>query len=81
MNDERYFIVVIREKDGGLNALSRRDPGTDGEPFAGPWRLLTEDEAGQLAEAYNNDPRESGTASSAEVFRFDSDPGWPDEYA
>ena len=75
--DDRYFITVIREKDDSLHALSRRDPGADGEPHAGPWRLLTEDEAGQLARAYNEDPREGGTAGTVEVFRFDGDPDWP----
>jgi hypothetical protein len=77
--DDRYFITVIREKDGSLNAISRRDPGPDSEPFTGPWRLLTEDEADRLAGAYNKDPREGGRAEAIEVFRFDGDPDWPDD--
>jgi hypothetical protein len=75
--DDRYFITVIREDDSRLHALSRRGPGPDGEPFTGPWRLLTEDEASQLAGAYNADPREGGQAEVIEVFRFSNDPDWP----
>jgi len=74
-----YFIVVIREPDGSLNALSRRRPGPDGTPYAGPWGALTEERADQLAAAYNADPREGGTAEVVEVWRFDGDPEWTDD--
>jgi hypothetical protein len=32
-----WFVVVIRDPDGKLHGLSRRQPGPDGRPFAGPW--------------------------------------------
>ena len=77
----RWFVVVIREPDGKLHGLSRRRPGPDGQPFAGPWGALTEDEAGELAAAYNADEREGGTAEAVELFRYDRDPVWPEEQA
>jgi hypothetical protein len=77
---DRYFVVVIREADGKLTALSRRTPGLDGHPFSGPWGTLTEDEATELAEVYNADERPGGGfAEPVEVYRFDGDPEWPEE--
>jgi hypothetical protein len=76
---DRYFVVVIRETDGTLNALSHRTPGLDGHPFSGPWGMLTEDEATALAAAYNADDRDTSTAEAVEVYRFDGDPEWPEE--
>jgi hypothetical protein len=76
--DDGWFIVVIRKVDGTLAALSRRHPRADGEPNAGPWRALTEDEAGELAAAYNADPRDESTAEAVEIWRYDRDPQWPE---
>jgi hypothetical protein len=79
---DRYFIVVVRGTNlGTMHALSRRDGGPDGTPYAGPWRLLTEDEALSLAQARNDDPREDSPAEAVEVYRFDNDPEWTEEYA
>jgi len=78
---ERWFVVVIRDPDGKLTGLSRRRPGPGGRPFAGPWGALTEDEAARLADAYNADEREGGTADVMELYRYDRDPGWPPELA
>lgn len=80
-NMDRWYIVVIREPDGNMNGLSRRQPGADGKPFAGPWSALTEDEAAGLAGAWNADEREGGTAEVVELFRYDRDPQWPEEFA
>ena len=77
--EDRWFVVVIREADGKLNALSRRTPGLNGHPFSGPWGMLTEDEATELAEVYNADDRDTSTAEAVEVYRFDGDPEWPEE--
>lgn len=77
--DDRYFIVVVRDEDGSLDALSRRQPGPDGTPFTGPWGLLAETEAIELAGAWNDDPREDGTAGAVEVYRFDGDPAWTED--
>lgn len=76
--DDRWWVVVIREPDGTLNGLSRRQRGADGQPFTGPWGALTEDEADSLASAYNADEREGGTAEPLELFRYDNDPLWPE---
>lgn len=78
---DRYFVVVIRETDGKLTALSHRTPGPDGHPFSGPWGMLTEDEANGLTETYNADGRDASTAEAVEVFRYDNDPEWPEIYA
>ena len=96
-DDDRWFIVVLVTPEGKASgALSRRMPGPAGnwagtgtprppEPFAGPWGLLTEDEATELAAAWNAAP--SGglnipeNAQVVEVFRFDGDPGWPESQA
>jgi hypothetical protein len=78
--EDRWFVVVIREPDGRLHGLSRRQPGPDGQPFAGPWGALTEDEAAGLADAYNADEREGGTAGAVELFRYDRDSKWPGEF-
>lgn len=80
-DEGRWFIVVIREPDGRLNGLSRRRRGPDGQPFAGSWGALTEDEAAGLARAYNADERENGTAEILELYRYDRDPQWPEELA
>lgn len=80
--EDRRFVVTIREPDGKLvNGLSRRHAGPDGQPFAGPWAALTQDEAERLADAYNADEREGGTAQVIELFRYDRDPEWPEEFA
>jgi hypothetical protein len=79
--EDRWFVVVVREPDGTLTGLSRRQDGPAGEPFAGPWAALTGEEAAGLADAYNADEREGGTAEAAELFRFAQDPGWPEEFA
>ena len=76
--DTAYFVVVVRDPDGSVHALSRRQDGPQG-PFTGPWGLLTQQDADGLAKAYNDDPREGGTAEAAEVFRFDNDPVWTEE--
>jgi hypothetical protein len=77
---DRWSIVVIRELDGTLNALSRRLPGLDGTPFSGPWAMLTEDEATELAEIYNADERDESKAEPVAVYRYDNDPYWPEQY-
>jgi hypothetical protein len=82
MNDDRWYIVVIRNADGSLSALSRRQPGPDGRPFAGPWGALTSAEAGELAGTWNASlPGDGSRAEVTELFRYDRDPAWPDEYA
>lgn len=78
---DRWYLVVVVAPDGvGTHALSRRTPDDTGEPFAGPWGLLTEAEAKDLADAWNADPRAphvpGETAQVVEVFRFDGDPVW-----
>lgn len=78
---DRWSIVVIHETDGTHNALSHRLPGPDGTPFAGPWGMLTEDEATALAEAYNADERDESKAEAVAVYRYDRDPEWPENYA
>ena len=81
-DDDRWFIVVIREDDGTLNAISRRQPDPDGKPFAGPWGAMTEAEASELSRIFNeDDARKGGTAEITELFRYDRDPVWPDQYA
>ena len=83
-DEDRWHVVVITDAKTlrrGLAALSRRAPGPDGTPFSGPWGALTLDEAESLAAAWNADPREGGTAHVAELYRYDNDPAWPDEYA
>jgi hypothetical protein len=78
----RWYIVVIREEDGALSGLSRRHPDpVTGEPFAGPWGALSEEEAEKLADAWNADPREGGPAEVVQLYRYDKDPGWPEEQA
>lgn len=79
--DDRWYVVVIRDRDGKLSGLSRQMPGPDGEPFAGPWGALTSEEATALADAWNADPAEGGTAEAVELYRYDKDPGWPDKDA
>jgi hypothetical protein len=56
-DEDRWYIVVIRELDGQLNALSRRSPGPDGEPFTGPWAALTSAESRRALFRYDRDPR------------------------
>ena len=78
---DRWYLVVLVTPDGRADgALSRRMPDAAGEPFRGPWGLLTEDEAHALAGAWTADPRDPGpagtTAQVVEVFRFDGDPVW-----
>jgi hypothetical protein len=77
-SDDRWFMVVITDPDGSLHALSRRLSDDIGTPFEGPWGALTQDEADGLADAFNLDPREGGTAQVVEVHRFDGDPVWRD---
>ncbi len=79
-NDEGRWHIVVIDQPIGFSALSRRDPGERG-PFTGEWRLLSESEAEELAQAFNDDPREGGTAHVVEVYRFDGDPVWTEEYA
>lgn len=66
-----WFIVVVT--DGGKVAagLSRRE----GEQFDGAWRLLTESEATEIADAWNTAPGES-VAQVVEVYRSLLDPKW-----
>lgn len=78
--EDRWFVVVIREPDGKLHGLSRRQPSPDGRPFGGPWAALTGEEAARLADAYNADQRDGGTAEVVELFRYDRDPEWPEEF-
>jgi hypothetical protein len=40
---------------------------------------LTQDEATELADVYNADAREGGTAEAVELYRYDRDPKWPGE--
>jgi hypothetical protein len=61
VDEDRWFIVVVRDRDGSLSALSRQMAGPDGRPFTGPWGLLTQDEADQIAQLWNDDPGEGGT--------------------
>lgn len=74
MTGDRYHIVIVRDGDR-LSGLSRRSDGPHG-PFSGEWRFMAEDEAGELAAAFNADEREGGTAEVVEVYRFDADPEW-----
>lgn len=80
--DERWYIVVVLDAGGRLSALSRREH-EDGQPFAGGWRLLGPCEAERLASAFNDDPTEPRTsrASVVEVYRFEHDPVWTEEFA
>lgn len=83
VDDDRWYLVVLVTPDGqARGALSRRAPSAAGEPFAGPWGLLTENEADDLADAWNADPRlpdvPGENAQVVEVFRFDGDPVWTD---
>lgn len=79
--DERFYIVIISDSDGSRHGLSRRSDGADG-PFTGPWRLLDQDEAAALAEAFNADAREATShADVVEVYRFDNDPVWTEAQA
>ena len=79
--DDRWFLVVLVTPDGHADgALSRRTPDAAGEPFSGPWGLLTKAEAQDLAVAWTLDPSEPQTAGTTaqvvEVFRYDGDPVW-----
>lgn len=66
---DRWFVVVIEEQPDAptrFSALSRPLPD-------GTWQLLTEEEAGEIAGAWNADEREGGEAHVVEVFVYDRD--------
>lgn len=66
--DGRYYLVTANDPEtGAAYGLSRRD----GDDFDGPWRLLTEEEASELAKVVNDD---GGKATVVEVYRYDGDP-------
>lgn len=64
LSEERWFIVVADGADwcifpgygetSGLQAFSRR-AGGDGGSYTGPWQMMTEEEAEELAAAMNDD--------------------------
>lgn len=80
VDTDRVYVVVINGP-GKPSVVSRRMPGD--QPFTGPWGCLTEEEADQLATAFNDsdshDPREIATV--AEVYRWEDDPTWPDSHS
>jgi len=71
----RYFMVLVTDKETRATfGLSRRE----GDDFEGPWRLLDEEEAEELAETVNED---GGEAVVIEVYRYDNDPVWTEDKA